>query len=221
LAHRLGAEHKGFEMSAREIIDWTLQQSKWGTLEELEQNKFIDAQPGIEDAHFTKGFAWKDGKFRFKPDWPNVPFGSGRISGPINTMPEFPDYWDVSEKATAAYPFRLATSPARNYLNSTFTETATSKSREGEPTVLIHPHDAAAYAIEDKCYVKLFNDRGEVRLKAKYFLGVKRGVLVAESIWPNSAYADGQGINTLVGADSPAPFGGAAFHDNSVGLRSA
>ncbi|NBQ40636.1 MAG: formate dehydrogenase, partial [Alphaproteobacteria bacterium] len=57
--------------------------------------------------------------------------------------------------------------------------------------------------------------------KAKYFIGLKRGVLVAESIWPNSAYADGQGINTLVGADSPAPFGGAAFHDNSVGLRSA
>ncbi|MCX8504593.1 MAG: molybdopterin oxidoreductase family protein [Beijerinckiaceae bacterium] len=221
LAHRLGAKHKGFEMSARELIDWTLQQSKWGTLEELERNKFIDAQPVFEDAHFTKGFAWKDGKFRFKPDWPNVPFGSGRKSGPIDTMPEFPDYWDVSEKATAAYPFRLATSPARNYLNSTFTETPTSKSREGEPTVLIHPDDAANYAIADQSYVKLFNDRGEVRLKAKYFIGLKRGVLVAESIWPNSAYADGQGINTLVGADSPAPFGGAAFHDNSVGLRSA
>jgi anaerobic selenocysteine-containing dehydrogenase len=221
LAHRLGAKHKGFEMSAREMIDWTLQQSKWGTLEELERDKFIDAQPAFEDAHFTKGFGWKDGKFRFKPDWPNVPFGSGRQSGPIDTMPEFPDYWDVSEKATAAYPFRLATSPARNYLNSTFTETPTSKSREGEPTVLIHPDDAANYAIADQSYVKLFNDRGEVRLKAKYFIGLKRGVLVAESIWPNSAYADGQGINTLVGADSPAPFGGAAFHDNSVGLRSA
>ena len=221
LAHRLGAEHKGFEMSAREMIDWTLQQSKWGTLEELERNKFIDAQPAFEDAHFTKGFAWKDGKFRFKPDWPNVPFGSGRQSGPIDTMPEFPDYWDVSEKVTAAYPFRLATSPARNYLNSTFTETPTSKSREGEPTVLIHPDDAANYAIADQSYVKLFNDRGEVCLKAKYFIGLKRGVLVAESIWPNSAYADWQGINTLVGADSPAPFGGAAFHDNSVGLRSA
>ena len=221
LAHRLEATHKGFEMSAREIIDWTLQHSGWGTLEELETKKFIDAQPPFEDAHFTKGFGWKDGKFRFKPDWPKVPFGSGRISGPIETMPEFPDHWDVSEKATHDYPFRLATSPARNYLNSSFTETPTSKAREGEPTVLIHPDDAAHNGVADQSYVTLFNHRGTVRLKAKYFDGIKRGVLVAESIWPNSAYADGQGINTLVGADSPAPFGGAAFHDNSVGLRPA
>ncbi len=221
LAHRLNAQHKGFDMSAREIIDWTLQHSGWGTLEELETKKFIDAQPPFEDAHFTKGFGWKDGKFRFKPDWPNVPFRGGRVSGPIHAMPEFPDHWDVSENATDAFPFRLATSPARNYLNSTFTETTTSKAREGEPTVLIHPDDASRHAIADQSYVTLFNQRGEVRLKAKYFNGLNRGVLIAESIWPNSAYADGRGINTLVGADSPAPFGGAAFHDNSVGLRSS
>jgi anaerobic selenocysteine-containing dehydrogenase len=219
LAHRVGAEHEGFGMTSRAIIDWTLQKSKWGTLGELEEKGYIDAQPGFEDAHFRKGFAWPDGKFRFKPDWPNVPFGGGRVSGPIEDMPIYPDHWAVSEKVTSEYPFRLATSPARNYLNSTFTETATSKTREGEPTVLIHPDDAALYQIADQSYVALFNARGTVRLKAKLFDGIKRGVLVAESIWPNSAYADGNGINTLVGADSPAPFGGAAFHDNSVGLR--
>ena len=36
LAKRLGAEHPGFAMSARELIDWTLQHSGWGTLAELE-----------------------------------------------------------------------------------------------------------------------------------------------------------------------------------------
>ena len=60
LAHRLNAQHKGFDMSAREIIDWTLQHSGWGTLEELETKKFIDAQPPFEDAHFTKGFGFSD-----------------------------------------------------------------------------------------------------------------------------------------------------------------
>lgn len=219
LAHRVGANHRGFEMSEREMIDWTLRESGWGTLAELEINRFVDAQPPFEDAHFTKGFGWKDGKFRFKPDWPRVPFAGGRPSGPIADMPEFPDHWNVSENATTDYPFRLATSPARNYLNSTFTETTTSKTREGEPSVLIHPIDADAYVIPDQSYVTLFNERGEVRLKAKYFDGIRQGVLVAESIWPNSAYADGKGINTLVGADSPAPFGGVAFHDNRVGLR--
>jgi hypothetical protein len=45
--------------------------------------------------------------------------------------------------------------------------------------------------------------------------------LIAESIWPNSAFADGRGINTLVGADSIAPFGGAAVHDSKVWIRKA
>jgi hypothetical protein len=48
---------------------------------------------------------------------------------------------------------------------------------------------------------------------------LRRGVLIAESIWPNSAYADGRGINTLTGSDAIAPFGGAAFHDNRVWAR--
>jgi hypothetical protein len=64
--------------------------------------------------------------------------------------------------------------------------------------------------------VVLGNTRGEVRLHARLFDGVRRGVLIAESIWPNSAYADGCGINTLTGADSIAPYGGAAFHDSGI-----
>ena len=35
----------------------------------------------------------------------------------------------------------------------------------------------------------LGNKRGQVHLHAKIFDGVRRGVLIAESIWPNSAYA--------------------------------
>jgi hypothetical protein len=48
---------------------------------------------------------------------------------------------------------------------------------------------------------------------------VRRGVLIAESIWPNDAYPDGRGINTVTGADAIAPYGGAAFHDNKVWIR--
>jgi hypothetical protein len=46
-------------------------------------------------------------------------------------------------------------------------------------------------------------------------------VLIAEGIWPNAAHPYGRGINTLTGADQPAPFGGAAFHDNRVELERA
>ena len=41
----------------------------------------------------------------------------------------------------------------------------------------------------------------------------------AEGIWPNSAHERGEGINVLTGADAPAPYGGAAFHDNKVWVR--
>jgi anaerobic selenocysteine-containing dehydrogenase len=84
---------------------------------------------------------------------------------------------------------------------------------------MIHPDDAAALAVSDGEEVRLGNRRGVVRLHAKLFDGVRRGVLIAESLWPNSAYPDGRGINTLTGADPIAPFGGAAFHDNKVWLK--
>jgi anaerobic selenocysteine-containing dehydrogenase len=167
----------------------------------------------------VRGFNWPDGKFRFKPDWPNVPFRSPCRSGPIAAMPALPDHWTIIEEADAAHPFRLATSPARNFLNTTFNETPTSLAREQRPAVMVHPDDAAAAGIADGDKVVLGNARGEVRLHATIFEGVRRGVLIAESIWPNDAYPDGRGINTVTGADAIAPYGGAAFHDNRVWIK--
>jgi anaerobic selenocysteine-containing dehydrogenase len=222
LAKRVGADHPGFRMTARELIDHTLQKSGWGTLERLERDKWIDCQPDFDTAHYLKGFAYPDGKFRFKPDWPNVPFRSAYRSGPIAEMPKLPDHWTIIEEADAQHPFRLATSPSRGFLNSTFNETQSSRTQNrGRPDVLIHPEDARPLGIADGAQVVIGNARGEVRLHARHYEGVRRGVLIAESIWPNDAYPDGKGINTITGADSIAPYGGAAFHDNRVWIRSA
>jgi anaerobic selenocysteine-containing dehydrogenase len=221
LAKRVGAEHRGFEMSPRELIDQMLQVSKRGTLAELESNRWLDCQPPFRQSHYLDGFPWPDGRFRFKPDWDNVPFRSPCKSGPIAEMPALPDHWSSIERPDEEHPFRLATSPARGFLNSTFNETPTSLAQEQRPTVMIHPDDARACEITDGDYVVLGNERGEVRLHAKPFAGVRHGVLIAESIWPNSAFADGCGINTLTGADPIAPYGGAAFHDNKVWIRRA
>jgi anaerobic selenocysteine-containing dehydrogenase len=220
LAKRLGAEHPGFAMTPRELIDATLQKSGWGTLERLEREKWIDCQPDFETAHYLKGFAYPGGKFRFKPDWPNVPFRSNVHSGPIAAMPKLPDHWTIIEEADPQHPFRLATSPSRGFLNSTFNETNSSRvQNRGRPDVMIHPEDASAAGIADGAEVVIGNARGEVRLHARVYEGVRRGVLIAESIWPNHAYPDGRGINTVTGADSIAPYGGAAFHDNKVWIR--
>jgi anaerobic selenocysteine-containing dehydrogenase len=219
LAQRLGAHHPGFDLTARELIDWTLRKSGYCTFAELEARRWIDVQPDFAASHYIHGFAWPDGKFRFKPDWTNVPCRDPHRAGPVEAMPSLPGYWNVIEEADEAHPFRLATSPARNFLNSTFNETPGSLARERRPEVMIHPDDAAAAGIADGEEVVLGNDRGEVRIHARLFDGVRRGVAVAESIWPNDAYADGRGINTLTGSDPIAPHGGAAFHDNKVWIR--
>ena len=46
-------------------------------------------------------------------------------------------------------------------------------------------------------------------------------MLIAESIHPNKAHANGKGINTLIGSDPIKPFGGVAFHDSAVWMRKA
>jgi anaerobic selenocysteine-containing dehydrogenase len=221
LASRVGARHRGFDMSPRAIIDETLQKSGWGTLANLEANKWIDCQPDFETSHYTKGFAYPDGRFRFKPDWPNVPAGRKHDWGIAHLVPRLPDHWDVNEKADAAHPFKLATSPARNYLNSSFNEMPTSRAREGRPRAKIHPEDLAKLGLKDGDKIRMGNSRGEITLHAESFDGVLPGVVIVEAIPPNSQFDGGEGINTLTSADQIAPFGGAAFHDNHCWIKAA
>ena len=131
LADRLGAEHRGFAMDPREIVDWTLRASGHGTLDELVAKSWRDVQPDFRAAHFLDGFGYPGGRFRFKPDWTTVPNANDGPMGPTGAMPALPDHWDVIEAADDAHPFRLATSPARHFLNSTFTETPGSATARG------------------------------------------------------------------------------------------
>jgi len=221
LAERLGAEHPGFAMTPREIIDWTLQESGYGDLATLEARRWLDLQPPFRESHFLDGFGFPDGKFRFKPDWTHTPLANDGLKGAWRDMPALPDHWPVIEAVDERRPFKLATSPSHNFLNSTFTQTATSLLRERRPELLINPDDAAGLEIGNGDIVEIGNDRGRTRLHARLFSGATRGVLVSEGIWPPSAFLDGWGINALVGDDSVAPFGGVAFHDATVWARRA
>jgi anaerobic selenocysteine-containing dehydrogenase len=221
LAKRVGAEHRGFAMSPREIIDWTLQNSGWGTLGELEAAKWIECQPAFDKAHYIEGFGYPDKKFRFKPDWANVPAPRSNGIRVSDHMPALPDHWDVTENADARHPFRLATSPSRDYLNSSFNEMPTSQARYGKPRVKVHPEDLAGLGIADGARVRMGNERGEIVLLAEPFEGVQRGVVIVESIAPNEHFEGGEGINTLTSAVQAAPYGGAAFHDNHVWIEKA
>ena len=220
LANRVGASHPGFHMSPRELIDWTLLNSRRPDLATLDAANWIDVQPDFATSHYLNGFGFPDGKFRFRPQWESVRFRPDiGPFGPVDDMPEFPDYWNSIEEATEEYPFRLATSPARTFLNSSFNETPSSLKREGRPAVLVHPDDLSALGIVDGAEVRVGSARGEVKLHAKASSGQRRGVLISEGLWPNEAFADGKGINTLTGCDQPAPSAGGCFHDNRVWLK--
>lgn len=224
LAGRLGVDHPGFHMDVNEHIDWMLRKSNFGTLEELAESAWLDCQPDFETAHYINGFDTEDGKFRFSPNWMEMQAPNRSrygVQGPAEDMPSLPDYWDINEVADDVHPFRLATSPARSFLNSTFNETRSSLQKEGRPEIMIHSEDGASLGLADGDKVVAGNKHGQVRLFARFFDGLVRGVAIAEGIWPNHAYEDGNGINTLVGADTVAPFGGAAFHDNKIWIRKA
>lgn len=225
LAKRLGVGHlPGFDLDERTLIDNMNANSDLPHFDELKEKRFVDLQPPFEEAHYINGFKWPDGKFRFRPDWtgspsPNKPPEVMGLQGPHQSIPEFPDHWEVIETADAEHPFRMTTSPAHNFLNSTFAETPTSLAKEIRPELLIHPDDAAELGIEDGERIEIGNHRGELVLHAVLRAGQKRGVVVSEGIFPNSAFERGEGINILVGAEPAAPYGGLAVHDTKIWIR--
>ena len=114
-------------MTPRELIDATLQKSGWGTLAELESQP-LDRLPA--------GFCHRALSRRLCLSGRQIPLQAGLADGAVRALriastrrpsiPQLPDHWEVIEEADTEHPFRLATSPARGFLNSSFTETPTS-----------------------------------------------------------------------------------------------
>ncbi len=212
LAKRLGAKHEGFEIGAWEIIDRMLKASFLPDAETAYRMGWIDLTPDFRTAHFLDGFGYEDKRFHFSPDWQRWGIDHAR-------MPVLPDHMEAIDAADGEHPFRLVAAPARQFLNSSFTETPTSRAREGRPAAMIHPQDCAALGLVEGGLVRIGNARGEVVVHVRPFDGLQPGVVVVESIWPNGAFRDGVGINALVTADPAPPRGGAAFHDTAVWLK--
>ena len=214
LAARLGAEHPGFAMTAWEMIESTLKASGLPDAETAYRMRWVDCALSWEEMHFLDGFGHADKKFHFKADWAACGQEHARMS-------PFPDHLAVIDEATEEHPFRLVAAPSRSFLNTSFTETPSSRAREGRPTALVHPGDLGSLGIAAGERVRLGNARGSVVVHAKPFDGLQRGVVVVEGIWPNGCFEEGRGINTLTSADPGLPKGGAVFHDTAVWLRRA
>lgn len=212
LAKRLGAEHPAFSKTPIELIEETLATSGYPKADEIVGKTGHDLTISFEKAHFIDGFGHADGKFRFKPDWENL--------GPRgDVMPSLPDHWDIIDEKTDEKPFRLITPPSQNFLNSSFTETKTSRIKERCPEVFVHPRIMRNLGIDDGDLVRLGNENGTVLLTAVSKQGQHEDTLVVESVWPNYTFIEGKGINTLTSSDPGYPNNGAVFHDTSVWLK--
>lgn len=214
LARRLGGSHPGFEMDTWTLMDETLKRSGLPGAAEIHDSHWHDCALDFERAHFLDGFATPDRRFHFKADW--------KALGPQHdALSALPDYNAAIDAATGERPFRLVAAPARNYLNTSFTETPTSRKREKRPTLFMHPLDCGAMRISEGDLVRIGNDLSSLRIHVEPFDGLQQGVVVCESVWPSEAFEDGIGINALVSADPGHPNGGAVFHDTAVWITRA
>ncbi|HET7775000.1 MAG TPA: molybdopterin-dependent oxidoreductase, partial [Azospira sp.] len=212
LANRLGIRHRAFDLGEWELADVILTSSGKPGADEVLARGWVDCAPPFATAHFLDGFPQPEKRFRFAPDWASVGADS-------KVMPPLPDHLEVIDQPTPDKPFRLVAAPARNFLNTTFSETPSSRKAEERPTLLVHPSVCEDLGIAAGDLVRIGNEQASLLIHARPFAGMQAGTLVVESLWPNSAFVEGLGINALVSAEPGVPAAGAAYHDTAVWLR--
>jgi anaerobic selenocysteine-containing dehydrogenase len=201
-------------MSEWELIEDLCRRSGWPDPETIHEAGGWEVLPDFRTAHHLDGFPTPNGRFRFKPDWAAL--------GPRgHEMPKLPDHMPAIDEVTPDKPYRLVAAPARQFLNTSFTEMPTSQRREGRPTAFLHPEVMSQHGLVDGDPVRLGNQRGSVLVHAMARAGQHRDTIVVESIWPNRHWAEGIGVNLLLSADPAPPNGGAVIHDTAVWLEVA
>ena len=158
------------------------------------------------------GFPTPSGKCEFHSEWlAKLGFDPLPFYNPPAEVP-------AARGATppGKYPLAFLSPPARNFLNSTFSNLKRFRDIEGEPSVEMHPDDAAVRGIRDGDRVRIFNDRGEYTLKARVNARPRRGVVVAQSIWWKKHSPDGRNANQVTSQRIADLGGGATFYDCAV-----
>jgi anaerobic selenocysteine-containing dehydrogenase len=85
----------------------------------------------------------------------------------------------------------------------------------------MHPRDAAARGIADGDTVRVFNDRGSHRLRARVNGKPRPGVVVAPSVWWKKYSPDRGNANNLTSQRTTDLGGGATFYDCRVQVERA
>ncbi|MFO0867128.1 MAG: molybdopterin oxidoreductase family protein [Gemmataceae bacterium] len=224
LARAMGLEAELFEESDEELAARSMQ--KPGNLTNLAgRDGFVGI--GIDRLR-------REGPIRLNVPKDYAPFAEGGFATPSGKcelysvrladqgMDPLPTYIPPCEdpltqpQLAEKYPLQMLSPPQPEFLNSTFVNIDSLRKAAGEPSVEMHPSDAAMRSIGDGQKVRVFNGRGSFVAKAKVGETVKVGVVVAPSIWWNRYAEDGVNCNTTTSTRLSDLGGGATFFDNLV-----
>ena len=142
---------------------------------------------------------------------PDAPFAEGGFPTPSGQCEFFserlvaqgldgvPDHVPNYEAAGSSsdFPLAMISPPARNFMNSTYANVTSLRAMEGEPLLEMHPHDAAARGIAHGSTVRVFNARGDYRVKAEVSLRARPGVVNGLGIWWRKLGLGGTNVNQL------------------------
>jgi anaerobic selenocysteine-containing dehydrogenase len=191
----------------------------------------------------TANFDWQQlkqaGWQRLDLPAPHAPFAHGRFptaSGRCEFVSErlgalgidpvpchVPPYESAisSPELARRFPLAFISPPARNFLNSTFVNVASLRDAEGEPSLDVHPADAAHRGIADGDRVRVFNDRGSLELRARVTDRARPGCVVALSIWWKKLAHDHRNANELTSQALTDVGRGPTFYDCLVEVERA
>jgi anaerobic selenocysteine-containing dehydrogenase len=137
----------------------------------------------------------------------------------LDPLPAFTPPYEFPEEVPALaerYPLTLISSPAHQFLNSTFVNVESLRRAAGEPECLLHPVDAERRGIAVGARVVVHNDRGAFTAVARVEDGIRPGVVWAPSIWWGKFAADGANANQTTSQRETDLGHGPVFYDNLV-----
>jgi anaerobic selenocysteine-containing dehydrogenase len=212
LAARLGFDDPCFRDSDEDLCRTALNGKSWERLKETGWQKLEVPE---RFAPFAQGgFPTPSGKCEFHSAWLEK---QGIDPLPFYNPPAEAGDAELEKK----YPLAFLSPPARHFLNSTFANVARFREFESEPRLDLHPRDAAARGIADGDMVRVFNDRGSHRLRARVNGKPRAGVVVAPSVWWKKYSPDGGNANNLTSQRTADLGGGATFYDCRVQVERA
>jgi len=173
-----------------------------------------------------------EGSVRLDLPRPYLPFADGAPtpSGKVELysarlaargLPALPTWTPLREGPgdrvlAARYPLQCIVPPNRFFLNSSFSQSELLRRRQGTPTVMLSPADAADRAIRDGDRVRVESPRGAAAFTARVTDATRAGVVVIEGVWWHRFHPGGQGVNTLTDDRETDMGRGPAFHSNLV-----